>query len=115
MFTLELIKKAFLAFCNLVTKPVCVWSTGTNRKTESYAYVGVCLHARVLRSLLDPGPECADYQPLQWVSSAGGGCGAATRGPAPGHCGGKDTHTHNSIKKLTLHFQYNNLIHTAVL
>ena len=96
MFALELIKKAFLACRKLGTKPVCVYY-GLWFK-DSCVCLHMCVSACILHSLFNPGPECADYQSLQWISSAGGGCGAAAHCPAPGHCGGKDTLAHTCTK-----------------
>lgn len=44
-------------------------------------------------SLLYPGPKCADYQPIQWISSAGGGRRAAAHRPTSGHRGGEDSYS----------------------
>lgn len=115
MFALELIKKAFLACRKLVTKPVCVYYwLSLKALTPVCVLLHMCLSVCILHSLLDPGPECADYQSLQWISSAGCGCGAATHRTAPGHCGGKDTHAHTIMKRLWLHLTFNTLIHVAV-
>lgn len=52
MFALELIKKAHR---KAVTKAVCILGP-----FNVNACLSLCVH-----SLLNPGPECADYQPLQ--------------------------------------------------
>lgn len=78
---IELIKKAFLACQNVVAKfCLCVLVILILKPC-------VC----ICDSILNPGPECADHQPNQRISSAGGSCRAATLRSAPRHSGGKDT------------------------
>lgn len=60
------------------------------RVADSVLKAACFLHMRTLHSLLHPGPERADPQPHQWISSAGGGRRAAALRSAPGNGGGKD-------------------------
>lgn len=94
---LELITKAFLACQSVVVKKhFCLLVI---------LILNLCVST--YDSVLNPGPECADHQPYQRISSAGGGCRAAPLRSAPGHSGGKVTQLCHNTAQIELSWYKN--------